>query len=122
MPLLGDGNLYVTEWVERTFDYVRTARIVLRDCGELVLILTWEERSIDPKKDLDDLNTIYESIGIYDSNMYVNSFYFIYKVQNEIAHKIGYIEAPDLLAYREKLVTLDHITDKLVYTTLFDTS
>ena len=120
MDVLGRDKLFATEWVERTFDYVRTARTVLRDDGELVFILTWEERSIDPKKDLADLIAISESLTVYDSNLYVDAFYFIYQVKGEITHKIGYIDTADLLAYSQKLVTLKDIMDRLVYTSVFD--
>ena len=121
MDLLGRDKVYATEWVERTFDYVRSARTVLRKTGELVFIITLEERDFNPKKDLKDLGTISEAITIYDSNLYVDSFYFIYQIKGEITHKIGHVYTEDLLGYKQNLITHEQIMDRLTYTSVFDT-
>jgi hypothetical protein len=113
--------MYATEWVERTFDYVRSARTVLRKTGELNFIITLEERDFNPKKDIEDLGNISETITIYDSNFYVDAFYFIYQVKGELTHKIGHVYTEDLLGYNHNLITHEQIMDRLTYISLFDT-
>lgn len=121
MDLLGRDKVYATEWVERTFEYVRSARTVINKDEDLVFILVFEERPLVPQKDIDDLVAISESIAIYDSNLYVDCYYFIYKVMGEMTHRIAYIATEDLLAYHHKLITLEQAMDKLEYTNVFDT-
>jgi hypothetical protein len=120
MDQLGRDKVYATEWVERTFEYVRSARTVTNPRGEFVFIFVFEDRPLDPKKDLDDLITISDSLAIYDSNLYVDVYYYIYKVKDKMAHVIAYIAAEDLLAYNHNLITLEQVMDKLAYKTLYD--
>ena len=120
MDLLGRNKVYATEWVERTFDYVRSTRTVVSKTGELAFIITLEERDFNPEKDLKDLGTISETITIYDSNLYVDSFYFIYQIKGEITHTIGHVYTEDLLGYKQNLITYEQIMDRLTYTNLFN--
>jgi len=121
MDLLGRDKLYATEWVERTFEYVRSARTVLRETGELSFILTFQPRDFEPRKDLDDIIAISESVMIYDINLYIDSYYFIYQVGEETTHKVGHIYTEDLLAYNRKLITFEQVMEKLEYTSLLET-